>query len=103
MRKVDVNLSHAQMTCILEATMTEDQFTRLLEQNNTYLLKHIDARLEQNNDQLIKRMDKRLDERLEQNNAVLFGQISQYFDRRFDSLRDELKPIPAASTPPLMA
>jgi hypothetical protein len=28
---------------------------------------------------------------LEQNNAVLFGQLSQYFDRRFDSLRDELK------------
>lgn len=28
---------------------------------------------------------------MEQNNAVLFGQISQYFDKRFDSLRDELK------------
>jgi hypothetical protein len=28
---------------------------------------------------------------LEQNNATLFGQISRYFDRRFDSLGDELK------------
>lgn len=28
---------------------------------------------------------------LEQNNATLFGQLSQYFDRRFDSLRDEFK------------
>lgn len=28
---------------------------------------------------------------LEQNNATLFGQMSQYLDRRFDSLRDELK------------
>jgi len=28
---------------------------------------------------------------LEQNNAILFGQISRYFDHRFDSLRDELK------------
>ena len=28
---------------------------------------------------------------LEQNNATLFGQLSQYFDRRFDSLRDDFK------------
>ena len=28
---------------------------------------------------------------LEQNNAVLFGQISQYFDKRFNSLKSELK------------
>jgi hypothetical protein len=28
---------------------------------------------------------------LEQNHAALFGQISRYFDRRFDSLGDELK------------
>ncbi len=56
--------------------MTEDQFKRLLEQNNTHLLKRIDARL---------------DERLDQKAAVLFGQLSQHFDKRFDSLRDELK------------
>ena len=45
------------MTRILITTMTEDQFKRLLEQNN----------------------------------ATLFGQMSQYFDKRFDSFRDELK------------
>jgi hypothetical protein len=41
----------------MKAAMTEDQFKRLLEQNN----------------------------------ATLFGQLSQYFDRRFDSLRDDFK------------
>jgi DNA anti-recombination protein RmuC len=89
------DLPHTLIPCILEATMTEDQFKRLLEENNTRLLEHVgarlDERLEQNNDQLLTRLDKRFDERLEQNNAVLFGQVSQYFDRRFDSLHDELK------------
>jgi hypothetical protein len=28
---------------------------------------------------------------LEHNNATLFGQLSQYFDHRFDSLRDDFK------------
>ena len=28
---------------------------------------------------------------LEQNNAALFGQIARYFDKRLDSLRDDLK------------
>ena len=28
---------------------------------------------------------------LEQNNAVLFGQLAQYLDKRFDSLHDDLK------------
>jgi len=60
----------------MEITMTEDQFKLLLEQNNTRLLKHIYDRL---------------DERLERNNATFFGQMSQYFDHRFDSMRDELK------------
>jgi hypothetical protein len=27
---------------------------------------------------------------LEQNNAVLFGQLAQYLDKRFDSLHDDL-------------
>jgi hypothetical protein len=44
------------MTRILKATMTEDQFKQLLEQNN----------------------------------AVLFRQLAQYFDKRFDALTNEL-------------
>jgi Mg2+ and Co2+ transporter CorA len=60
----------------MDATMTEDQFKRLLEQSN---------------DQLFKRMDKRLNEKLEQNSAVLFGQLSRHFDEQFDSLRAELR------------
>ena len=62
-----------------ETTMTEDQFKQLLEQNNKQLIEQFDARLEA-----------RLNERLEQNNAVLFGQITRYFDSRFDSLHNEL-------------
>lgn len=60
----------------MNATMTEDQFKRLLEQNNTQLLKHI---------------DERLDERLDQKSAVLFGQLSPHFDKQFSALRNELK------------
>ena len=52
--------------------MTEDQFQRLLEQNNAHLLR-------------------RFDEQVEQNNAALFGQLSRYFDTRFDALRDEVR------------
>lgn len=75
----------------MKTAMTEDQFKQLLEQNNAQLMERIDARLEENNDKLLERVDKRLDERLEQNNATFFGQISQYFDTRFDSLHHELK------------
>jgi hypothetical protein len=75
-RKVDVNLSQAQMTRIMKTIMTEDQFKQLLEQSNSHLL---------------KRIDERLDDKLDQKAAVLFGQLSQHFDKRFDSLRDELK------------
>jgi hypothetical protein len=28
---------------------------------------------------------------LEQNNAILFGQLAQYLDKQFDSLRDDLR------------
>ncbi len=56
--------------------MTEDQFKRLLEQNNSRLLKHI---------------DEQLDERLDQKTAVLFGQLSRHFDKQLSALRDELK------------
>ncbi len=74
--------------------MTEDQFKQLLEQNNAYLLKHIDKRFEQNNDQLLERMDKRLDkrlnERLEQNNAVLFGQLTKYLDGQITEVTNRL-------------
>ncbi len=69
--------------------MTEDQFKRLLEQNNARLMEHIDARLAEHNNQLLERVDRQLNERLEQNNAALFGQLSQYFDMRFNSLGDE--------------
>lgn len=70
--------------------MTEDQFKRLLEQNNARLIERIDERLEKNSTEIVERVEKRLDERLEQNNAVLFGQLSQYFDKRFESIDDKL-------------
>ena len=52
-------------------------------------MEHIDARLAEHNNQLLERVDRQLNERLEQNNAALFGQLSQYFDMRFNSLGDE--------------
>jgi hypothetical protein len=51
--------------------MTADQFRQLLEQNNARLIERIDARLEEKN-------------------AALFGQLSQYFDKRFETLDTKL-------------
>ena len=63
--------------------MTEDQFKRLLEENNTALIEKIDKRFGES--------EAKLDGRFEENNAALFGQLSQHFDERFDSLQNELK------------
>ena len=64
--------------------MTDDQFRQLLEDNNNRLLERIRADMRDV-------VDERLDERLERNNAVLFGQLAQYFDKRFDAQHAELK------------
>jgi cytidylate kinase len=79
--------------------MTDDQFKQLLEQNNDALIKQFDRRfnerLAQINAQLLANIDERIDirlnEHLEQSNAVLFGQMTQYFDKRFDTLQAKLK------------
>ena len=42
-------------------------------------------------DHLLERFDERLADKLERNNAVLFGQFTQYFDKGFDALLDDLK------------
>ena len=55
------------MTRIMGNSMTDDQFKRLLEQNNAALM-----------------------ERIESSNAAFFGQLSQHFDSRFDALHNEL-------------
>src|SRR5581483_5692612 len=68
-------LPRTPMSRIIDTIMTEDQFKRLLEQNNAQLLVHF---------------DKRLDEQLEQNNAVLFGQLSKYFDERVKEVTGRL-------------
>jgi hypothetical protein len=52
--------------------MTEDQLKRLLAQANAAQREEIKADIEQNN-------------------AVLFGQLSRHFDKRFTELRDEVK------------
>jgi len=82
------------MSRIIDTIMTEDQFKRLLEQNNAQLLVHFDKRLdeqlEQNNAVLFGQLSKYFDEQLEQNNAVLFGQLSKYFDERVKEVTGRL-------------
>ena len=72
-----------------KCTVTEEQLKKLFEENNAVLIERFDRRFSEQDAKLEKRLseqDARFKERLEENNAVLFGQLSRYFDERFNEI-----------------